>query len=179
MEPQVVVNGEPRRLGDVGGHITLLDWLRGDGLTGSKEGCAEGECGACAVLVARPDGADRTRWTALNACLVPAAGFDGQELITVEGIGTPEAMHPVQREMADRGGSQCGYCTPGFICAMAGEYYRPDRTPTGQVERVAEAEPTPKAVRRREPAATVMPTPLRRAMPRTTSTGPMGSTCTR
>ena len=142
MEPQVVVNGEPRRLGDVGGHITLLDWLRGDGLTGSKEGCAEGECGACAVLVARPDGADRTRWTALNACLVPAAGFDGQELITVEGIGTPEAMHPVQREMADRGGSQCGYCTPGFICAMAGEYYRPDRTPTGQVERVAEAEPT-------------------------------------
>ena len=87
MEPQVVVNGEPRRLGEVGGHVTLLDWLRGDGLTGSKEGCAEGECGACAVLVARPDGADRTRWTAINACLVPAAGFDGQELITVEGIG--------------------------------------------------------------------------------------------
>jgi xanthine dehydrogenase small subunit len=140
MEPQVVVNGQPRRLGNVGGHVTLLDWLRDDGLTGSKEGCAEGECGACAVLVARPDGADRTQWTALNACLVPAAGFDGQELITVEGIGTPDAMHPVQQEMADRGGSQCGYCTPGFICAMAGEYYRPDRTPTGHAERAAEAE---------------------------------------
>ncbi len=140
MEPQVVVNGQSRKLGDVGGHVTLLDWLRDDGLTGSKEGCAEGECGACAVLIARPDGPDRTRWTALNACLVPAAGFDGQEVITVEGIGTPDAMHPVQQEMADRGGSQCGYCTPGFICAMAGEYYRPDRTPTGRVERAAEAE---------------------------------------
>ena len=137
------------------------------------------------MLVARPDGVDRTRWTALNACLVPAAGFDGQELITVEGIGTPEAMHPVQREMADRGGSQCGYCTPGFICAMAGEYYRPDRTPTGQVERVAEAEPGADGDcgRQRqapcEAAATVMPTPPRRATPRTTSTGPTGSTCTR
>ena len=180
MEPQVVVNGQSRRLGDVGGHVTLLDWLRDDGLTGSKEGCAEGECGACAVLVARPDGVDRTRWTAINACLVPAAGFDGQELITVEGIGTPEAMHPVQREMADRGGSQCGYCTPGFICAMAGEYYRPDRTPTGQVERVAEAESgSGWRCGRSEAVAMVIPTPPRRARPRTTSTGPMGSTCTR
>jgi xanthine dehydrogenase small subunit len=141
MEPQVVVNGQARLLGDVGGHITLLDWLRGNGLTASKEGCAEGECGACAVLVARPDGSDRTRWTALNACLVPAAGFDGQEVITAEGLGTPEALHPVQREMANRGGSQCGYCTPGFVCAMAGEYYRADRMPIGHVERAGDAEP--------------------------------------
>ena len=63
--------------------------------------------------------------------LVPAAGFEGQEVVTAEGLGTPDALHPVQREMADRGGSQCGYCTPGFVCAMAGEYYRPDRTQTG------------------------------------------------
>jgi ferredoxin len=79
MEPQLSVNGRTRRLGDVGGHVTLLDWLRDEGLTGSKEGCAEGECGACAVLVSRPDGEQRSRWTAINACLVPAAGFDGQE----------------------------------------------------------------------------------------------------
>ena len=131
MKPQLVVNGRSRELGEVGGHVTLLEWLRADGLTGSKEGCAEGECGACAVLVARPDGPDRTRWVAINACLVPAAAFDQQEVVTAEGLGGPGELHPVQREMADRGGSQCGYCTPGFICAMAAEYYRPGRRTAG------------------------------------------------
>jgi xanthine dehydrogenase small subunit len=124
-----MVNGRPRELGEVGGHVTLLEWLRGSGLTGCKEGCAEGECGACAVLVARDDGPDRTRWVAINACLVPAAAFDEQEVVTAEGLGQPGRLHPVQREMAERGGSQCGYCTPGFICSMAAEYYRPDRRP--------------------------------------------------
>ncbi|MBA8794802.1 xanthine dehydrogenase small subunit [Friedmanniella endophytica] len=123
----VSVNGRPLGLGPVGGHVTLLDWLRSRGLTGTKEGCAEGECGACSVLVARPDGDDRTRWTAINSCLVPAAGCAGQEVITAEGLGTVDALHPVQREMAVRGGSQCGYCTPGFVCSMAAEYYRPER----------------------------------------------------
>jgi xanthine dehydrogenase small subunit len=130
VEPQLVVNGRIRELGEVGGHVTLLEWLRADGLTGCKEGCAEGECGACAVLVARPDGPDRpdrTRWVAINACLVPAAAFDQQEVVTAEGLGRSGQLHPVQREMADRGGSQCGYCTPGFICSMASEYYRPGR----------------------------------------------------
>jgi xanthine dehydrogenase small subunit len=124
--PTVTVNGVQRPVGGVEPHVTALDWLRGQGLTGAKEGCAEGECGACAVLVARPDG-ERTRWTALNACLVPALGLDGQEVVTAEGLGAPGALHPVQREMAVRGGSQCGYCTPGFVCSMAAEYYRPDR----------------------------------------------------
>ena len=85
--PRVMVNGRPRELGEVGGHVTLLEWLRGSGLTGCKEGCAEGECGACAVLVARDDGPDRTRWVAINACLVPAAAFDQQEVVTAEGLG--------------------------------------------------------------------------------------------
>src|SRR5579863_6237988 len=129
MKPQLVVNGRARELGEVGGHVTLLEWLRGDGLTGCKEGCAEGECGACAVLVARPDGPERTRWVAINACLVPAAAFDQQEVVTAEGLGRPGQLHPVQHEMAVRGGSQCGYCTPGFICSMAAEYYRPGRRP--------------------------------------------------
>jgi xanthine dehydrogenase small subunit len=133
VEPRLVVNGRTRELGEVGGHVTLLDWLRGSGLTGSKEGCAEGECGACAVLVAREDGPDRTRWVAINACLVPAAAFDQQEVVTAEGLGRPGGLHPVQREMAERGGSQCGYCTPGFICSMAAEYYRPGRRPAAPV----------------------------------------------
>src|SRR6516165_10715352 len=129
VKPQLVVNGRTRELGEVGGHVTLLEWLRADGLTGCKEGCAEGECGACAVLVARPGGPDRTRGVAVNACLVPAAAFDRQEVVTAEGLGQPGRLHPVQREMADRGGSQCGYCTPGFVCSMAAEYYRPGRQP--------------------------------------------------
>jgi xanthine dehydrogenase small subunit len=84
------------------------------------------------VLVARPGQVTPTEWTALNACLVPAAAFVGQEIVTVEGLGTPDALHPTQREMAERGGSQCGYCTPGFVCSMAAEYYRPDRSPTSE-----------------------------------------------
>ena len=132
---EIVVNGQARDCSGTSPHTRLLDWLRGEGLTGAKEGCAEGECGACAVLVARPDGPGRSRWTSLNSCLPPALAFDGQEIMTAEGLGTvggpcaDEALHPVQQEMADRGGSQCGYCTPGFICSMAAEYYRPDRSP--------------------------------------------------
>jgi xanthine dehydrogenase small subunit len=129
VKPQLVVNGRTRELGEVGGHVTLLEWLRESGLTGCKEGCAEGECGACAVLVARDDGKNGTRWIPINACLVPAAAFDQQEVVTAEGLGRPGQLHPVQREMAERGGSQCGYCTPGFICSMAAEYYRPGRQP--------------------------------------------------
>ncbi|TJY69048.1 2Fe-2S iron-sulfur cluster binding domain-containing protein [Arthrobacter sp. CAU 1506] len=138
MEPhEVKVNGVPRVLA-AGPQVSLLDWLRGQGLTGAKEGCAEGECGACAVLVAREDGPDRTRWTAVNSCLPAALAFDGGEVVTSEGLGrapgacSAEELHPVQREMADRGGSQCGYCTPGFVCAMAAEYYRPERQPAAE-----------------------------------------------
>jgi xanthine dehydrogenase small subunit len=133
-----LVNGERLALEAITPHTTALDWLRGCGLTGCKEGCAEGECGACAVLVARPGavGSTATEWVAVNACLVPAAAFEGQELVTAEGLGSVERLHPVQEEMAVRGGSQCGYCTPGFVCAMAAEYYRP-----GRQARSTEAEP--------------------------------------
>ncbi|MGW7682507.1 xanthine dehydrogenase small subunit [Kribbella sp. NPDC054772] len=123
----LTVNGEVTAIGDVPVHTTVLDWLRDRGLTGAKEGCAEGECGACSVLVARPGTDAPTEWTAVNACLLPIASLDGQELITSEGLGSPADLHPVQKEMAVRGGSQCGFCTPGFICSMAAEYYRPGR----------------------------------------------------
>jgi len=90
-------------------------------------------------MVARPDttGAGTTEWVALNACLIPAASLDGQEVLTAEGLGTPTALHPVQYEMAVRGGSQCGYCTPGFICSMAAEYYRAGRVQPGGSDRPA------------------------------------------
>jgi xanthine dehydrogenase small subunit len=126
---EVMINGRNTALGDVPVWTTALDFLREQGLTGCKEGCAEGECGACSVLIARPGVAAPTEWVAINACLVPIAALDGQEVITAEGLGDANALHPVQHEMAVRGGSQCGYCTPGFVCSMAGEYYRPDRAP--------------------------------------------------
>lgn len=130
---RITVNGKETPISPAAPHTTALDFLRGCGLTGTKEGCAEGECGACSVLVARPGVNKPTDWVAVNACLVPAAALDGQEIITSEGLatagepGTRPVLHPVQEEMAVRGGSQCGYCTPGFICSMAAEYYRPNR----------------------------------------------------
>ncbi|WP_067569695.1 xanthine dehydrogenase small subunit [Nocardia acidivorans] len=124
----ITINGVDTSLAGATPHTNLLDFLRGRGLTGAKEGCAEGECGACSVLVARPGLTELSEWVAVNACLIPAAALDGQEVVTAEGLGSATAPHPVQREMAVRGGSQCGYCTPGFICSMAAEYYRPDRS---------------------------------------------------
>ncbi|MFJ8699555.1 xanthine dehydrogenase small subunit [Streptomyces ardesiacus] len=130
---RITVNGKEAPIAPAAPHTTVLDFLRERGLTGTKEGCAEGECGACSVLVARPGVNKPTDWVPVNACLVPVAALDGQEVVTSEGLATVEApgtapvLHPVQEEMAVRGGSQCGYCTPGFVCSMAGEYYRPDR----------------------------------------------------
>jgi xanthine dehydrogenase small subunit len=133
-DPMVTVNGAPRSLAGAAPPVTALDWLRTIGLTGAKEGCAEGECGACSVLLARPGVDAPTEWTAINACLVPAAALAGQEVVTAEGLGEPDALHPVQRELAVRGGSQCGYCTPGFVCSMAAEYYRPGRCESGNFD---------------------------------------------
>ncbi|MGC2976645.1 xanthine dehydrogenase small subunit [Brevibacterium sp. FAM 25378] len=127
---EVNVNGTVREF-DGPPHTNALDFLRGQGLTGAKEGCAEGECGACAIMVARPDESGGTRWTSVNSCLLPAAALDGGEVVTAEGLADGESIHPVQEEMAVRGGSQCGYCTPGFISSMAAEYYRPDRCDDG------------------------------------------------
>jgi len=126
-EHYVQVNGRRHSLEGVDPNTSLLWFLRGRGLTGAKEGCAEGECGACAVVLVRNDERDRARYEAVNSCLVLAVAMAGQEVLTAEGMGKKEALHPVQSAMVEQAGSQCGYCTPGFIASMFAEVYRPER----------------------------------------------------
>ncbi len=140
-DAEVTVNGLRRPIGRVAAHTNALDWLRATGLTGSKEGCAEGECGACAMLVATPSD-EGAAWMSVNSCLVPAYALNGQEIVTAEGLGAPEAPHPVQNSLAEGGGSQCGYCTPGFACSMAAEFYRRDRRPLEPAVELDEEEPS-------------------------------------
>ncbi len=97
---------------------TLLDWLRLDrGLTGTKEGCAEGDCGACTVAIGRPDG-DRVRYEAVTSCIRFLPTLDGCQVLTVEHMARDGALHPVQAALVAHHGSQCGFCTPGFVMSL-------------------------------------------------------------
>jgi xanthine dehydrogenase small subunit len=123
-----VLNGRRVQVERIEPHVSLLEWLRASGLPGAKEGCAEGECGACAVAVLRRDTRGRTRLDAVNSCLVPLVALHDRQVITVEGVaGSDGQLHPVQRALVDTGSSQCGYCTPGFVVSLFCEYYRPGR----------------------------------------------------
>lgn len=124
---EFTLNGERVRVDDADPHTTLLWYLRNRGLTGTKEGCAEGECGACAVVLVRRSAAGQTRYEPVNSCLVLLGSLADHEVLTVEGIAKDGELHPVQQALADGGGSQCGYCTPGFVVSLFAEYYRPGR----------------------------------------------------
>ena len=108
MRTTITVNGEARAL-DVDPRTTVLDALRETlGLTGSKKGCDHGQCGACTVLV---------NGTRINSCLSLAVMHEGAEITTIEGLGTPDRLHPMQAAFVKHDGYQCGYCTPGQICS--------------------------------------------------------------
>jgi xanthine dehydrogenase small subunit len=107
---------------------TLLDFLRARGLTGAKEGCAEGECGACAVVLVAGHGAASSAYRPVNSCLMPLALAADHEIYTVESLAEGGQLAPVQQAMAEAGGSQCGYCTPGFVMSLMAEQYRPGRS---------------------------------------------------
>lgn len=131
---EFLLNGERVRVeGDL--HSTLLEFLRARGLTGSKEGCAEGECGACAVVMVRERRAGATQngsgacaYVPVNSCLLLLPMAAGQEIYTVEALARDGELNAVQRAMVEHGGSQCGYCTPGFVMSLFAEHYRPGRT---------------------------------------------------
>jgi len=106
---------------------TLLTWLRERrGLVGTKEGCAEGDCGACTVVLAEIDPAGQLRYFPVNACILCLGALDGRDVITVEALND----HPVQRAMVDCHGSQCGFCTPGFVMALYAHYKHANGVPT-------------------------------------------------
>ena len=116
LEPQhaeitLTVNGETHRI-DVDLRTSLLDALREHlHLTGTKKGCDHGQCGACTVLI---------NGRRINSCLTLAVMHEGDEIVTIEGLGSPDALHPLQAAFVERDGFQCGYCTSGQICSAVG-----------------------------------------------------------
>jgi len=120
------LNGRNVRVEDVSPNTTLLEYLRATGLTGAKEGCAEGDCGACSVAILDRDSQGRPCYRAINSCLVPLVLMVGREIVSVEGVASHGKLHPIQEKMVRGHGSQCGYCTPGFVMSLFEGYYRDD-----------------------------------------------------
>jgi xanthine dehydrogenase YagT iron-sulfur-binding subunit len=106
------INGAEHDIEAIDVRTSLLDLLREEiGLTGSKKGCDHGQCGACTILV---------NGRRINSCLTLAVMHEGDEIVTIEGLGSPEALHPLQQAFVVHDGFQCGYCTPGQICSAVG-----------------------------------------------------------
>ncbi|PZQ43962.1 MAG: xanthine dehydrogenase small subunit, partial [Ectopseudomonas oleovorans] len=115
---QFLLNRELRTEHALDPNVTVLNYLREHvGKTGTKEGCASGDCGACTVVVGELEG-DRVRYRTLNSCLTFVSSLHGKQLITVEDLKYQGKLHSVQQAMVDRHGSQCGFCTPGFIMSL-------------------------------------------------------------
>ncbi|KAL2024149.1 hypothetical protein VTK56DRAFT_9929 [Thermocarpiscus australiensis] len=113
------LNGTRVVLDDIDPEVTLLEYLRGIGLTGTKLGCGEGGCGACTVVVSQYNPTTKQIYHAsVNACLAPLVSVDGKHVITVEGIGNVKRPHPAQERIAKMNGSQCGFCTPGIVMSL-------------------------------------------------------------
>ena len=138
--------GRVVEIGGLDARTTLLDYLRLDrARVGTKEGCAEGDCGACTVVLGRLRG-DRLSYEPVNACILLLGQLDGAELVTVEDLASPEGLHPVQEAMVARHGSQCGFCTPGIVMSLFALYHarpagEPRRTSTMRSPAISAAAP--------------------------------------
>ena len=145
-----VLDGEIVEVADAAPTTTVLEWLREHRhRTGTKEGCAEGDCGACTVVLGELErdidggegaavagGGARMRYRAINSCIRFLPTIDGKELVTVESLADGDTLHPVQQAMVDRHASQCGFCTPGFVMSLFALY---QQKPTANREEVVEA----------------------------------------
>ena len=122
-----VRNGRIVELAQVGVNETLLDYLRGrQRACGTKEGCAEGDCGACTVVLGTLCTDGTITYAPVNACITLLAMIDGKELVVVDDLSASgDALHPVQRALVDHHGSQCGFCTPGFVMSLFALYHSP------------------------------------------------------
>ena len=124
-----LLNGRPCSEASAPPTMTVLDWLRTRAhLTGTKEGCAEGDCGACTIVLGRPvDGS--VQYQAVNSCLMMLPQIDDCSVLTVEGLAAADgALHPVQQGLVDADATQCGFCTPGFVMAMFAFHHGGERT---------------------------------------------------
>jgi xanthine dehydrogenase small subunit len=130
-----ILNGDDVELTDISATRTLLDYLRLDRrLVGSKEGCAEGDCGACTVLVGRLRHGE-LRYETVNACIAFVGALDGAHVVTIEHLSRPNGpLHPVQQAMVDYHGSQCGFCTPGIVMSLYGLWMRSPNPVTAETE---------------------------------------------
>ncbi|MEO7935201.1 MAG: FAD binding domain-containing protein [Dokdonella sp.] len=120
--PALRLNGTTVDLADSEPTESLLRWLNRRGLHGTKEGCADGDCGACTVALIEPDSAKVNVFRAANSCLLPIGSLNGRDIVTVEHLADGDTLHPVQQAMVDCSGSQCGYCTPGFVMSLFAGY---------------------------------------------------------
>jgi xanthine dehydrogenase small subunit len=119
-----VLDGEVRELRGVAPTMTVLQWLREEARRcGTKEGCAEGDCGACTVAIGERHRGAGMRYRAVNSCILFMPMLDGKELVTVESLKHEGRLHPVQRAMVECHGSQCGFCTPGFVMSLFTLYH--------------------------------------------------------
>ncbi|MDN3518132.1 xanthine dehydrogenase small subunit [Aquisalimonas lutea] len=129
---------EEREVHDADPNMTVLQWLRTRAhQPGTKEGCAEGDCGACTVVLAEPDDDGRLRYRAVNACILFLPAVHGKQLIAVEHLREDDGtLHPAQQAMVDCHGSQCGFCTPGFVMSLFALFHNEDRPDRQRIQDV-------------------------------------------
>jgi len=116
--PTFRLNGRDVSLAGTDPRQSLLRWLQQQRLSGTKEGCGDGDCGACTVALVDVQADGNSRFQAVNSCLLPMGTMPGREVLTVEALAEGDKLHPVQQAMVDCAGSQCGYCTPGFVMSL-------------------------------------------------------------
>ena len=118
-------NSTPTDLGAINPNTTVLEWLRNNQLVGTKEGCASGDCGACTAVIGEivaNNKSSKVEYKSINTCMALAYGLAGKHLVTVEGLAEEGKLHPSQKAMVLENGTQCGFCTPGFVMSLFALY---------------------------------------------------------